>query len=35
MKIEKVDFESNDLITGLNNSQKEALQNAIREATNK
>jgi DNA-binding protein YbaB len=35
MKVEKVDFETNDLIPGLSNSDKEALQNAIQEAINK
>ena len=35
MKVEKVDFETSDLIPGLSNSQQEALQNAIAEAINK
>ena len=35
MKVEKVDFETNDLIRGLSDSEKEALQNAILEAVNK
>ena len=35
MKVEKVDFETNDLIPGLSNSDQEALQNAIAEAINK
>jgi len=35
MKIEKVDFETNDLIPGLSDSKKEELQNAIQEAINK
>jgi DNA-binding protein YbaB len=35
MKVEKVDFETNTLIPGLNSSQQEALQNAIAEAVNK
>ena len=35
MKVEKVDFETNDLIPGLSPSQKEALENAIQQAINK
>ena len=35
MKVEKVDFETNDLIPGLSPSQKEALENAIQAAINK
>ena len=35
MKVEKVDFETNDLIPGLSPSQKEVLENAIQEAINK
>jgi len=35
MKVEKVDFETTDLIPGLSSSQKEALENAIMEAINK
>ena len=35
MKVEKVDFETQDLIPGLNANQQEALQNAILEAINK
>ena len=35
MKVEKVDFETNDLIPGLSPSQKEALEKAIQEAINK
>jgi DNA-binding protein YbaB len=35
MKVEKVDFETNELIEGLSDKQKEALQNAIMEAVNK
>jgi DNA-binding protein YbaB len=35
MKVEKVDFETNALISGLSDSDKEALQNAIQEAVNK
>ncbi len=35
MKVEKVDFETNDLIPGLSDSQKEALQKAITESINK
>ncbi len=35
MKVEKVDFETTDLIPGLSDSQKEALQTAIMEAVNK
>ena len=35
MKVEKVDFETNDLIAGLSPSQKEALENAIQAAINK
>jgi len=35
MKVEKVDFETADLIPGLSDSQKEALQSAIQEAINK
>jgi len=35
MKVEKVDFETNNLIPGLSPSQKEALENAIQQAINK
>lgn len=35
MKVEKVDFETDVLVPGLNQAQKEALQNAILEAVNK
>jgi len=35
MKVEKVDFETNDLISGLSPSQKEALEKAIQDAINK
>lgn len=35
MKVEKVDFETNELIPGLSPSQKEALENAIQQAINK
>ena len=35
MKVEKVDFETLDLIPWLNANQQEALQNAIAEAVNK
>ena len=35
MKVEKVDFETDALIPGLNNAKKEELQNAIAEAVNK
>jgi hypothetical protein len=35
MKVEKVDFETNELIKGLSDSEKETLQNAILEAVNK
>ena len=35
MKVEKVDFETNDLIPGLSDTQKEALEKAIQEAVNK
>jgi len=35
MKVEKVDFETSDLIPGLSNEQKAALQSAIQEAVNK
>ncbi len=35
MKVEKVDFETDDLVPGLNKEQKEALENAIKEAVNK
>ncbi|MFK7780635.1 MAG: YbaB/EbfC family nucleoid-associated protein [Candidatus Gracilibacteria bacterium] len=35
MKVEKVDFETNELIPGLSTSQQEALQSAISEAINK
>jgi len=35
MKVEKVDFETTDLIKGLSLSDQEALQNAIAEAVNK
>ena len=35
MKVEKVEFETTDLIPGLSSSQKEALENAIMEAINK
>lgn len=35
MKVEKVDFETDALISWLSDSQKEALQNAILEAVNK
>ncbi len=35
MKVEKVDFETNELIEGLSDKQKEVLQNAIMEAVNK
>ncbi|MDD4151568.1 MAG: YbaB/EbfC family nucleoid-associated protein [Candidatus Gracilibacteria bacterium] len=35
MKVEKVDFETLELIPGLNQAQKEALEKAIMEAVNK
>jgi DNA-binding protein YbaB len=35
MKVEKVDFETTELIPGLSPSQKEALEKAITEAVNK
>lgn len=35
MKVEKVDFETLDLIPGLTTAQKEALESAIAEAVNK
>lgn len=35
MKVEKVDFETSDLIPGLSPTQKEAIEKAIREAVNK
>jgi hypothetical protein len=35
MKVEKVDFESKELIPGLNDSQKKALEDAIMAAINK
>lgn len=35
MKVEKVEFETNALIPGLNQAQKEALESAIMEAVNK
>jgi len=35
MKVEKVDFETKELIPGLSPAQQEALQNAIQEAVNK
>ena len=35
MKVEKVDFETSNLIPGLSSSDQEALQNAIAEAVNK
>ena len=35
MKVEKVDFETTDLIPGLSDSDKKALENAILEAVNK
>ncbi|MFC1797927.1 YbaB/EbfC family nucleoid-associated protein [Patescibacteria group bacterium] len=35
MKVEKVDFETGDLIPGLSDTAKETLQNAIQEAVNK
>lgn len=35
MKVEKVDFETTDLIPGLSPSQKEALEKAIMESINK
>jgi DNA-binding protein YbaB len=35
MKVEKVDFETNELIKNLSDKEKEALQNAIMEAVNK
>jgi DNA-binding protein YbaB len=35
MKVEKVDFETTDLIKGLSNSEKEELELAIAEAVNK
>lgn len=35
MKVEKVDFETDVLIPGLNATQKEALEKAIMEAVNK
>lgn len=35
MKVEKVEFETNDLIPGLSDAQKEALGVAIQEAVNK
>ena len=35
MKVEKVEFENNNLISWLSDSQKEKLQNSIQEAINK
>jgi len=35
MKVEKTEFETDELIPGLNSAQKEALENAITEAVNK
>ncbi len=35
MKVEKTEFETDELIPGLNASQKEALEKAISEAVNK
>ncbi len=35
MKVDKVEFETDFLIPGLTKAQKEALENAIREAVNK
>ncbi|MCD5385110.1 YbaB/EbfC family nucleoid-associated protein [Candidatus Gracilibacteria bacterium] len=35
MKVEKVDFETDELIKSLSDTEKEALQNAILEAVNK
>jgi DNA-binding protein YbaB len=35
MKVEKVDFETSELIPGMSSSQKSALENAIMEAVNK
>jgi DNA-binding protein YbaB len=35
MKVEKTEFETDALIPGLSNSQKEILENAITEAVNK
>jgi hypothetical protein len=35
MKVEKVEFETNELIPGLNDSQKKALEDAIQAAINK
>lgn len=35
MKVEKTDFETNDLIPGLSDSQKKALEEAITQAINK
>jgi|GEM_PF-619643 hypothetical protein len=35
MKVEKVDFETLDLIPGLNKDQKEKLEKAILESINK
>jgi hypothetical protein len=35
MKVEKTEFETDELIPGLNASQKEALEKAITEAVNK
>ena len=35
MKVEKTEFETNELIEWLSDTQKEALQNAITEAVNK
>jgi len=35
MKVEKVDFETNELISWLSKAQKEALEKAIMEAVNK
>lgn len=35
MKVEKVEFETNDLIPGLSDAQKEALGVAIQDAVNK
>ncbi len=35
MKVEKTEFETDTLIPGLNNAQKEKLENAITEAINK
>ena len=35
MKVDKVDFETKDLIPGLSDSQKKALEEAIAQAVNK